>query len=64
MGSEQDVATALELLLAGGATPCLATVKELTHVHAGALPDIQIPVPELFSYDELLSYIPQSHKEV
>jgi transposase len=64
MGNQQDVEAALELVLAGGATPCLATVKELTHVQVGALPDIQIPVPELFSYDDLLSYIPQSHKEV
>jgi transposase len=64
MGSEQDIETALELLLASGATPCLEAVKELAHVHVGALPDIQIPVPELFSYDQLLSYIPQSHKEL
>lgn len=64
MGSEQDVESALELLLGGGAVPSLASVKELTHVSVGALPDIQIPVPELFSYDDLLSFIPQAHKEV
>ncbi len=64
MGSEQDVESALELLLGGGAVPSLATVKELTHVSVGTLPDIQIPVPELFSYDDLLSFIPQAHKEV
>lgn len=64
MGSEQDVEAALELLLAGGGTPSLDAVKELTHVKIGALPDICIPVPELFSYDELLSYLPQSQKEV
>lgn len=64
MGSEQDVESALELLLGGGAVPSLASVKELTHVNVGALPDIQIPVPELFSYDDLLSFIPQAHKEV
>lgn len=64
MGSQENVEAALQLLLEGGATPCLATVKELTHVNLGALPEIQIPVPELFSYDDLLSYIPQSPKEV
>lgn len=64
MGSEQDVETALELLLADGGTPTLLAVKELTHVNIGALPDIQIPVPDLFSYDELLSFLPQAHKEM
>jgi transposase len=64
MGSEQDVETALELLLGGDDTPSLKAVKELTDVSIGALPDIRIPVPELFSYDELLSFLPQAHKEV
>jgi transposase len=64
MGSEQDVEAALELLLSNGGTPSLAAVKELTHISIGALPDIQIPVPELFTYDQLLSFLPQSHKEV
>jgi hypothetical protein len=64
MGSEQDVETALELLLAGDDTPSLKAVKELTDISIGALPDIRIPVPELFSYDELLSFLPLAHKEV
>ncbi len=64
MGSEQDVETALELLLGGGGTPSLEAVKDLTHVSIGILPDIRIPVPELFSYDELLSYLPRAKKEV
>jgi transposase len=64
MGSEQDVEAALEVLLAAGHTPNLVSVKELTHVDKGALPDIQIPVPDLFSYDELLLFLPQAHKEV
>jgi hypothetical protein len=64
MGSEQDVETALELLLGGGSIPSLAAVKELTHVSVGVLPDIQIPVPELFTYDQLLSFLPQAQKEV
>jgi transposase len=64
MGSEQDVETALELLLGGGSIPSLAAVKELTSVSIGVLPDIQIPVPELFTYDELLSFLPRAHKEV
>ena len=64
MGSEQDVETALELILGGGGTPSLEAVKELTYIKIGALPNICIPVPELFSYDELLSYLPQAKKEV
>lgn len=64
MGSEQDVETALELLLGGDGIPSLKAVKELTDVSIGALPDIRIPVPELFSYDELLSFLPLAHKEV
>jgi len=64
MGSEQDVEAALELVLSAGGVLSLAAVKELTHVNVGMLPDIQIPVPELFTYDELLSFLPQAHKEV
>lgn len=64
MGSEQDVEVALELLLVGGGTPSLESVKELTRVSAGALPEILIPVPDLFSYDELLSFLPRAHKEI
>lgn len=64
MGSEQDVEAALEVLLANDDIPSLKAVKELTDVSVGALPDIPIPVPELFSYDELLSFLPQAHKEV
>jgi hypothetical protein len=64
MGSEQDVEAALELILGGGGTPSLAAIKELTDVSAGALPDIRIPVPDLFSYDELLSFLPRAKKEV
>lgn len=63
-GSEQDVEAALELLLANSGAPLLSAVKELTQVAPSALPDIRIPVPELFSYDELLSYIPRAQKEV
>jgi hypothetical protein len=64
MGSEQDVEAALEVLLGTGEVPSLLMVKELTHVEVGALPDIQIPVPDLFSYDELLSLLPQAQREV
>ena len=64
MGSEQDVEVALGLLLASGGTPSLESVKELTRVSAGALPEIVIPVPDLFSYDDLLSYLPRAHKEI
>lgn len=64
MGSEQDVEAALELLLADRGTPSLKAVKELTQVSIGVLPDICIPVPELFSYDELLSFLPHAQKEL
>jgi Integrase core domain len=64
MGSEQDVEAVLELLLEGGGTPSLEAVKELTSINMGVLPDLRIPVPELFSYDELLSFLPRAHKEV
>jgi transposase len=64
MGSEQDVEVALEVLMGDGGTPMLTSVKELTQVSIGVLPDICIPVPELFSYDELLSFLPQAHKEM
>jgi transposase len=64
MGSEQDVEAVLELLLEGGGTPSLEAVKELTSISISALPDLRIPVPELFSYDELLSFLPRAHKEV
>jgi len=64
MGSELDVEAALELLLGAGGAPSLEAVKELTYVSVGVLPDIRIPVPELFTYDELLSFLPQAHKEV
>jgi len=63
MGVEQDVEAALELLLGDGDTPSLEAVKELTHVTAGALPDIRIPAPDLTSYDELLSFLPHAPKE-
>jgi len=64
MGSEQDVEVALELLLKEFGTPTLEAVKELTQVSAGSLPEILIPVPDLFSYDELLSFLPRAHKEM
>ena len=64
MGSEKDVEAALELLLEGGGIPSLEAVKELAYTRTGDLPDIQIPVPELFTYDGLLSLLPQAHKEV
>jgi hypothetical protein len=64
MGSEQDVEVALELLLKEFGTPTLEAVKELTQVNAGSLPEILIPVPDLFSYDELLSFLPRAHKEM
>lgn len=64
MSSERDVEAALELLLKDGGLPLLSAVKELTAVTVGTLPEIHIPAPDLFSYDQLLSYLPQAHKEV
>lgn len=62
MGSEKDVGAALEAILEAGEILSIEAVKELTHTINGDLPDIQIPVPELFTYDELLSILPQAHK--
>ena len=65
MGSEQDVEAALAVLLEAGQLPLLAAVRELVQVASPSeLPAVYIPVPELCSYDVLLSYLSSAPKEV
>jgi hypothetical protein len=64
MNSEQEVETALELLLEQGQPPLFATVRELASKSQPAVPDIRIDVPDLCSYDELLTHMLRAPKEV
>jgi hypothetical protein len=64
MNSEQEVETALELLLDQGQQPLFATVRELATKATPAVPDIHIDVPDLCSYDELLTHMQRAPKEV
>lgn len=65
MGSEQDVEIALAMLLEAHQLPLLATVRELVQGdYSGEVPTVYIPVPDLFSYDVLLSHLLRAQKEV
>jgi hypothetical protein len=64
MNSEEEVETALELLLEQGQHPFFATVRELATKSQPAVPDIHIDVPDLCSYDELLTHMLRAPKEV
>lgn len=64
MSSETDTASALDALLEAGKLPLVAAVKELTDVRQHMVPEVNIPAPDLCSYDDLLSFLPQAHKEV
>jgi hypothetical protein len=64
MNGETDTDLALAALLEAGNLPLLASVKELTDVRQDVVPEVHIPAPDLCSYDELLSLLPQAHKEV
>lgn len=64
MNSEQEVEAALELLLEQGQQPLFETVRELTKKSQPAVPDIRIDVPDLCSYDELLTHMLRAPKEV
>lgn len=61
---ETDTELALSALLEAGKPPLLDSVKELTDVRKDVVPDVHIPAPDLCSYDDLLSLLPQAHKEV
>lgn len=65
MTSEQDVEAALTSLLEAGRLPLFIMVKELVSTKCPSeLPSVFIPVPELASYDALLSYLAAAPKEV
>ncbi len=63
MNSEHDVETALELLFEQGEQPFFAAVRELTKKSQPAVPEIRIDVPDLCSYDELLTHMHRAPKE-
>jgi hypothetical protein len=65
MGSEQDVETALAVLLEAGQLPLFVTVRELVTTECPSdVPCVFIPAPELASYDVLLSYLASAPKEL
>jgi hypothetical protein len=64
MNSEREVEAALELLLEQGQQPLFETVRELTKKLQPPVPDIHIDVPDLCSYDELLTHMLRAPKEV
>lgn len=64
MNSEQDVETALELLLEQEQQPLFESVRELAKKSPPVVPDIQIDVPDLCSYDELLTHMLRAPREV
>lgn len=53
--SEADVAAALELLIGVGRVPEISAVRELVQEEAPVVPEIHVRVPDLASYDGLLS---------
>jgi len=55
MGSESDVALALEMLLAEGHEPTAAAVKELTRPKQQTPPLVTVTAPNLAAYDVLLA---------
>jgi transposase len=63
MNSEQEVETALTLLLDQNELPLFAAVRELATRSQPDVPNIQIDVPDLCSYDELLTHMLRAPKE-
>lgn len=63
MNSEQDVEAALEVLLEQGQLPLFAVLRDLVQKKLPEVPEIHIDVPDLCSYDELLTYLQKSQKE-
>jgi predicted YcjX-like family ATPase len=53
----------LELLLEQEQLPLFEAVKELAHTKQPDVPNVQIEVPDLCSYDELLSHLQRAPKE-
>lgn len=64
-GSEQDVETALAVLLESKELPLFEAVRELAQTNRpSALPAVFIPPPELFSFDLLLTHLSRAQREV
>jgi hypothetical protein len=63
MNSEQDVEAALVTLLEAKQLPLSTTVRELVQTPPCELPPVSIPVPDLCSYDLLLSHLSRAPKE-
>ncbi len=63
MNNEQDVESALELLLEEERLPLFSAVKELAQTKQPDVPDVQIEIPDLCSYDDLLSHLQRAPKE-
>lgn len=63
MISEQDVETALAVLLEAKQLPLSATVRDLVQVIPSEMPAVAIPAPDLCSFDLLLSYMAHAPKE-
>ena len=63
MNSEQDVEAALELLLEQGQLPQYSVLKELVQKQQPDVPTIRIDVPDICSYDELLTYLHKAKEE-
>lgn len=63
MDNEQDVEAALELLLEQEQVPTVSAVKKLARKKQPEVPTIHIDVPDLCSYDRLLSYLQKAPKE-
>jgi transposase len=65
MGSEQDVEAAIAMLLEAEQLPLFAAVRELVQDDCPSeLPVVNIPAPDLCSYDVLLSHLSRAQKEV
>lgn len=64
MNSEQEVQTALEVLLEQEQVPFYESVRELAKKAQPTVPNIEIDIPDLCSYDELLTHMQRAPKEV
>jgi len=63
MNSEQDVETALVVLLDSNHLPDAASVRELIQEHQPQPPELTISAPDLCSYDSLLLHLTTKQKE-
>lgn len=63
MNSEQDVEAALSALMEARQLPLFLVVRDLIQVTPSELPSVSIPIPDLCSYDMLLSFLTRAPKE-